>query len=152
MKIELHRRKLTAKATLGDLFVDGVFECHTLEDVVRLNDPTTPQNEGAKVWGATAIPAGVYKVIINLSQRFKRLMMRLLNVPDFTGILIHGGNTAEDTHGCILVGQELAGETIKAGTSTPAVKALQAKVQAALDRGEEVTIAITNDFLEAAHV
>ena len=151
MKIELHRQKLTAKVALGDLYVDGVYECHTLEDVVRLDDSSTPQDEGAKVFGETAIPAGTYRVIINLSPRFKRQMMRLLEVPNFTGILIHGGNTAEDSHGCILVGQELAGETIKAGTSTPAVRALQAKVQAALDRGETVTIAITNDFLEGAH-
>lgn len=151
MKLELHRRRRTGKVTLGDLAVDGAPECHTLEDVVRLDDSTTPQNEGAKVFGETAIPAGVYKVIINLSPRFKRQMMRVLDVPNFTGILIHGGNTHEDTHGCILVGQEVFGETIKAGTSTPAVRALQAKVQAALDRGETVTLAITNDFLEVAH-
>lgn len=151
MKLELHRRKRTPLTTLGDLHVDGVFECHALEDTVRIDDPTTPQNEGQKVFGKTAIPAGSYRVIINLSPRFRRQMMRVLDVPCFTGILIHGGNTAEDSHGCILVGQEVVGETIKGGTSTPAVKALQAKVQAALDRGEDVILTVTNDFLGAAH-
>ena len=58
-----------------------------------------------KIPGRTAIPAGVYEVIVNISPRFRRKLPRLLDVPGFDGILIHRGNTAEDTSGCILVGE-----------------------------------------------
>ena len=149
MKLTLKRTRGTPVVTLGSLYVDGVFECFTLEDTVRVDDPLTPVDEGKKVMGMTAIPAGTYKVIINESPRFKKNLMRLLDVPGFTGILIHGGNTAEDTHGCILVGNSILGGTIKAGTSTPALKALQAKVQKALDAGDQVTITIINSFAGA---
>jgi len=130
--------------------VNDVFQCYTLEDMVREDpNPATPQNE-AKVMKETAIPSGVYKVIINMSPKFKRMMMRLLDVPGFDGILIHGGNTVEDSAGCILVGNAIGQslvmnrmvDAIMAGTSTPALHSLQAKVQTALDAGEEVTLEI----------
>jgi len=139
MEIRIDRTP-KAKATLGKLFIDGAFECYTLEDPVR---DLGPKGEG-KIPGDTAIPAGRYRVVINQSPRFKKLMIRLLDVPFFTGILMHGGNTTEDTHGCVLVGDGTQGDTIKAGTSTPAIKRLFAKVDGALKRGEEVWITITN--------
>lgn len=142
MKITLNRNARGATYTTGILSIDGQFECYTLEDQVR---DLGPNGEG-KVMGDTAIPAGTYNVIINLSPRFKRKMIRLLDVPHFTGILIHGGNTVKDSAGCILVGQQLKGATIVGGTSTPAIRALQAKVQAALDKGEKVSIQIINDW------
>lgn len=146
MKITLNRNARGATYTTGILSIDGQFECYTLEDQVRDDpNPATPQNE-AKVMAETAIPTGTYNVIINLSPRFKRKMIRLLDVPGFTGILIHGGNTVKDSAGCILVGQQLKGATIVGGTSTPAIRALQAKVQAALDKGEKVSIQIINDW------
>ena len=82
--------------TIGRLFVDGVYECDTLEDVVR--------EGGVKVAGETAIPAGKYPVRITWSVRFKKNLPILDNVPNFTGVRIHTGNTAKDTEGCILVG------------------------------------------------
>ena len=124
--------------TPGSLFVNGEPECFTLEDPIRALGP----NGEGKVYGDTAIPAGAYRVTINMSARFKKPMMRLLDVPFFTGILIHGGNTTADTKGCILVGNAMDGDSIKAGTSTPALKALFAKVQSALDSGQDVTITI----------
>ena len=130
MELTLYRRPTVGNATPGDLYVDGVLECRTLEDVVR---PLGPHGEG-KVPGETAIPAGRYRVRMDVvSPRFGRILPRLEGVPGFTGILIHSGNTAEDTHGCILVGQRLTedGSRIVGGTSTPAFKALFAKLKAA---------------------
>ena len=141
MKIEVKRKCLKNNATTGDLFVNGQFECHTLEDVVR--------KPGVKIWGATAIPAGIYKIIVNLSQRFKKFMPRLLDVPGFDGILIHSGNTDVDTHGCILVGLKISDKnTITMGTSRAAYDSLFQKIENAIKLGEEVTIEITNEFPE----
>ena len=141
MRIEIKRKCLKNNATTGDLYVDGKFECHTLEDVVR--------EPGVKVWGATAIPAGIYKLIVNLSQRFKRFMPRLLDVDGFDGILIHSGNTDTDTHGCILVGYKITDKnTIAMGTSRAAYDSLFQKIENAIKLGEEVTVELTNEFPE----
>ncbi len=96
MKLELHREPSTANCTLGSLYVNEKFQCFTLEDVVR---PT-------KVYGMTAIPAGSYRIDVTYSNRFKRMLPLLLYVPNFSGVRIHLGNTAENTEGCILVGLE----------------------------------------------
>jgi hypothetical protein len=75
-------------------------ECFVLEDTVR--DP------GVKIPEETAIPAGRYRVIVDWSNRFRKYSFHILDVPNFSGIRIHSGNTAEDTEGCLLVGQERA--------------------------------------------
>lgn len=90
----LKRDVLTDDFTLGRIFVDGKHFCYTVEDAVRKE----------KVYGKTAIPAGKYKIELTLSPRFKRVLPLLLDVPNFTGIRIHAGNTAADSEGCILVG------------------------------------------------
>lgn len=137
MRLELHRIKLGDHATLGNLYVDGALFCHTLEDVVRDLGP-----DGAgKVYGETAIPAGTYEVILNLSQRFGRVMPRLVGVPFFTGILIHKGNTAANTHGCILVGDTVAGPD-RITHSTEAFERLFPLLQ----RAQSIDITITDDF------
>lgn len=94
MEIKVTRKEFTKNSTIGEMSIDGEFFCHTLEDEVR----------DIKVFGETAIPYGRYKVIINMSNRFKREMPLLIDVPLFEGIRIHNGNTDADTHGCILVG------------------------------------------------
>jgi hypothetical protein len=150
MDLTLSRTKLTSCATLGTLSIGDVPFCRSLEDVVR-KDPnaSTPANEG-KVWGATAIPAGSYNVVIAPSPKFQKQMMRLEDVPGFTGILIHAGNSPEDTHGCILLGYAFdAVGNIKGGTSRAAVVELFIRVQEALQKPEQVTITITDDFPEA---
>ena len=143
LKLVRHTRK--EHATFGDLSLDGHFECHTLEDVVRLDDPSTPQNEGMKIPHETAIPAGRYQVILNMSPKYKKVMPRLLNVPGFEGILIHKGNRSEDTWGCILVGDRIAGDDFLA-ESTAAFTRLFQKLSIAQELGKQIWITIENGF------
>src|SRR5436305_15172804 len=103
MEIILTREPSAGDCTLGSLFIDGQFECFTLEDIVR-EIPGVPVEQW-KVAGKTAIPIGTYQVTIDFSQRFQRPMLHILDVPGFGGVRIHSGNTAVDTEGCILVGQ-----------------------------------------------
>ena len=96
MKLELKRFEYGSTFTIGRFYIDGVYHCFSLEDVVR---------QGAKVDGQTAIPVGTYNVIIDVSTRFGKQLPHVLNVPNFTGVRIHTGNTSKDTEGCILLGQ-----------------------------------------------
>ena len=95
-----------------------------------------------KVKGETAIPAGTYQVIISHSNRFKRELPLLLNVPGFEGIRIHPGDTAEDTEGCILPGKRI-GENCVLDSRT-AFNELFATLEAALDDGETIHIEVRN--------
>lgn len=92
--LTLARRERIGNATIGDLSVNGRFECLTLEDLERPN----------KIPGETAIPKGTYQILLTMSPRFHRVLPLLVNVPGFDGIRIHPGNTDKDTEGCILVG------------------------------------------------
>lgn len=116
--------------TIGKMYLDDVYFCDTLEDKVR--DLT----KETKVPGKTAIPAGTYKVILNLSPRFGRVLPRLLDVPHFDGILIHRGNTDKDTAGCILVGENK--EVGKVINSTK----YELELIARLREADEITITI----------
>jgi hypothetical protein len=127
MKLLLKRLHKTDKSTIGELSIDGVFQCYTLEDIER----------PVKIAGKTAIATGTYEVIINMSNRFQKLMPLLLKVPNFEGIRIHTGNKAEDTEGCILVGKTRSLDFV--GNSRLVYKALFRKMQAAKDK---ITITI----------
>lgn len=96
MKLTLKRNFRGPDYTIGKLYIDGHYFCDTLEDTVRPN--------GKKIAGKTAIPAGDYKVIKSYSPRFKKILPEILDVPGFTGVRIHAGNTAKDTDGCLLLG------------------------------------------------
>jgi hypothetical protein len=80
----LRRNHGTEVYTGGILYRGTEIICYTLED----------QERPVKINGVTAIPTGRYKLIINKSVRFKKLMPLLLNVPFFTGIRFHAGRAA----------------------------------------------------------
>lgn len=132
MKLDLKRTECGKVCTIGELLVDGVHECWTLEDVVRA--------DGVKVFGETAIPAGTYTVDITYSPRFKRDLPLLIGVQNFIGIRIHPGNTASDTEGCILVGQGKGPNVIL--ESRAAFAMLMGKLCMAKKRGEAITIEV----------
>lgn len=129
----LKRYEATEAYTIGALFLDGRFACYTLED---------PCRTGRKIPGETAIPAGVYRVNMEPSQRFGRLMPRLVNVPHFTGILIHGGNRVADTRGCPLVGLERTTQGVR--TCAPAL-ALVVAALTRLDQQNDVAFLTLED-------
>jgi len=112
--------------TISKLYIDDVYFCDTIEDVVRslpFKCPNTSKGLECKckekVYSKTAIPGGTYKVILSYSNRFKKILPEVLNVPHFLGIRIHSGNTAEDSAGCIIVGKN----TVK-GKVTDSIKYL----------------------------
>lgn len=104
MKIMLTRALPQADCTIGVLTIQGK-QFYTMEDRVR-EDPLKPVSEW-KIPGKTAIPRGMYQVIITFSNRFKKELPILLKVPGFEGVRIHTGNTAENTEGCILLGKKM---------------------------------------------
>lgn len=141
MKLLLKRVALRETYTIGKLYVDNHLFCDTCEDKVR-----DIEREG-KVYGKTAIPYGTYKVTLGVqspkySQRAaydwcKGYLPRLLNVPHFDGILIHAGNTAEDSAGCILVGEnKVVGKVIN---SMATLKRLYGILKEA---GDDITLTI----------
>jgi len=136
MELTLKRTTLTNSSTIGELAIDGVYECKTLEDVVREVEGQ-PVSEW-KVPGQTAIPRGRYQVVLDWSNRFGRTMPHLLSVPGFDGVRIHWGNTDEDTEGCILVGRTQSENFI--GESRLAFEALFEKLEAAAVGSRYITI------------
>ena len=112
--------------TIGRLYVEDKYFCDTLEDTDRGLSQSLPLcvNRAKKMKGKTAIPTGKYRVTLDVqSPRFREVafykfcngfLPRLLNVPAFDGVLMHVGNTAADTDGCILVGEnKVKGQVIK---------------------------------------
>ena len=141
MKLRLRRIALKEEYTIGKLYIDGEYFCDVLEPPTRdLNKNGIFDNGETKVKNNTAIPFGTYNVIINRSPRFKRDLPRLLNVPDFDGVLIHRGNTKNDTSGCILVGEnKVKGKVVN---STPYEVELVKRCKAALSNNEQITIEV----------
>jgi hypothetical protein len=142
MKLILHRRFLGSDYTIGSLYIDGKYFCDTLEDTDRgLSQSMSPAEiRKIKIPHETAIPTGEYKVIVNLSPAKKRMLPRLLDVPEFSGILIHRGNTKSDSSGCILVGEnKVKGKVIN---STQYEKQLVEILTEAQKKSEEISIEI----------
>lgn len=142
---------------IGHLFVNGKYLCDTLEDVSRgLNSKMTLKEIlKRKIKGLTAIPVGVYGILMNVvspkyskKPLFKRLcggkMPRLLNVPGYDGVLIHTGNSAKDTDGCVLVGYN----KVKGGlvNSTEAFIKLYDILKKAYDNHEGIYLRVVENF------
>jgi hypothetical protein len=138
VKLRVERQIFDDESTISEALLDGVHECYILEDRVR-EVPDTPVEEW-KVPHLTAIPYGEYKLVINHSQRFNRDLPLLLNVPGFTGVRIHPGNTQADTEGCLLVGRTKGDQFV--GESRAAFGLLYPKLVAAIEAGDEVTVEI----------
>lgn len=150
MKLDVIRTQFGKDATNGLLFIDGVFECYTLEDEVR----------DIKVHSETAIPLGTYEIkfrniggfdtkyTARYGSTFHKGMLELQDVPNFKYILIHTGNTDSHTAGCLLLGetqQDLdKGKDGFVGGSGDAYKKMYPKVRDALLNGEKVTIKYSN--------
>lgn len=136
MELKLNRIFLGSSATIGELWVNDTHLCDTLEDRVR--------PEGEKVYGKTAIPEGTYEVKLTYSPRFKKILPEILNVPNFSGIRIHTGNSSKDTEGCILVGTWDSEKEDWIGDSRIAFNELMSLLQKAADNKEKITITINN--------
>lgn len=136
MKLELVRDDFTDLRTLGKLYVDGVYLGETCEDC----DRHLENGQEEKVYGQTAIPRGLYKVILSFSQRFKKPLPEVLDVPGFTGVRIHAGNTAADTHGCPLLGRVRTADGV--ANCAPVVQRLIDMLETAEEAGEAVTLEV----------
>ena len=132
--LELNRIAKQPLYTIGRLFVDRKYVCDTLEDGCRDLD------KEEKVMNETAIPEGTYEVIVNVSAKFRRKLPLLLDVPHFSGIRIHRGNTDKDTSGCILVGEnKQQGRVIN---STGYELKLTEMIEKAMLSGEKIVIQV----------
>lgn len=134
MELTLNRIFLGSSATIGELLINDKHLCDTLEDRVR--------PEGEKVYGKTAIPEGTYEVKLTHSPRFKKILPEILNVPNFSGIRIHTGNSSKDTEGCILVGTWDGEKEDWVGNSRIVFDELMTLLEEATNNKEKVTITV----------
>jgi len=148
VKLTVVRTQFGTDATNGLLFIDGIFECYTLED----------QYQAVKVMHETCIPEGTYDIKFRktggfhakYTERYKNAhhgMLHIQDVPNFTYILIHTGNTDEHTSGCLIVGETQQDLEVSKdgfiGSSAVAYKKMYAKVAGQLLQGKDVTIEYT---------
>lgn len=145
MKLKLQRFHSSDDFTIGKLFINDLFECYTVEDEKR----------DQKVMHETRIPAGAYEIKLRTfgghhekylkKFDFHKGMLWLQDVPKFKDILIHIGNTDDDSSGCIIVGK--TADLVKGyvGQSTVAYKEMYNKVMTSFERNERVFIEILDE-------
>ena len=140
MIIRIVREIFRTDRTISKLYIDGAYFCDVLEDVDRGLYFTQPieEIEKIKVYGATAIPRGVYELTVSYSDKFKQYLPLLLNVPGYKGIRIHSGNTPADTLGCLLPGKYNGTDVVN---SRSTFKSLFAKINAVIKK-EKVIVFI----------
>lgn len=134
MQLKLNRIFKTNTFTIGELYINEKYVTDTLEDRVR--------PEGEKVYGKTAIPEGKYEIELTHSSRFKKILPEILNVPNFSGIRIHTGNSSKDTEGCIIVGTWDGEKEDWVGNSRIAFDKLMTLLEEATNNKEKVTITV----------
>ena len=138
MELKIKRIARREDYTIGRMYIDGAYFCDTLEDADRGMKQDMPLSElkEIKVAGRTAIPTGKYCVYLTKSPRFGRVLPLVYDVPAFSGIRIHSGNTHGDTQGCILVGQnKIVGRVINSRQTMD-------KLMELLEGKEDITIEI----------
>lgn len=148
IQITVDRKYKKPAYTIGNLYIngerltDGKHYCNTLEDTDRgLKSSMTPaQIAKLKKYGQTAIPTGTYPVVLAWSNKFKKEMPHIERVPGYSGILIHPGNTAADTLGCILVGENT--QVGRVNNSRYWFDILYRKIKETIERGSKVSITI----------
>ena len=131
MELVVTRKTFDDSCSLGELVIDGEFECYTLE-------PKTRSVDEEKVFGKTAIPYGTYDVVVTYSNRMGRDLPLLVDVPNFEGVRIHPGNFPADTEGCLLVGDSQGQDAVL--SSRHAFEGVFGKIRNALEHGEKVSI------------
>lgn len=154
MELTLERRWKKDTYTIGNLYINGIFFCNTLEDKDRGLSQSMPVSKikEVKIAAVTAIPTGRYRILMDVVSPKYSLkpwyfsnchggkVPRLDNVPGYSGILIHVGNTDKDTNGCILVGKnDVKGMVTK---SKDTFLSLYRKMYEAYQRGESINITI----------
>ena len=142
MEILLKRDIHSEKSTTGKMYVDGVFECFTLEDLDRGLKSSMPLDDikKIKVYGQTAIPTGRYEVTTSYSGLFNKEMPLLKGIPGYDQVRIHPGNSDKDTLGCILVGEARTIDWVS--NSRAAFARFYPKLKAALEAGQKVFITV----------
>lgn len=152
MKLLLKRSFKGPDYTIGKLYINDVYECDTLEDQDRglTSQMSISEIELKKVYGKTAIPTGTYKIdMTTVSPKFKDrvwakpykgILPRLIDVKGYSGVLIHVGNKAEDTLGCILVGEnKVKGQVVNSTATFYELMTVLLKAQSA---GETIELTI----------
>ena len=154
MELELKRTTFSKYSTIGELYVDGKFFCYTLEDedLGLYQQMGEEQIKKIKVAGRTCIPYGRYEVVMNIkSNRFSQIkqyafcngyLPRLVDVPGWDGVLIHIGNWAKDTEGCILVGTWDGEKEDWVSDSKIAFNKLMSLLEEATNNKEKITITV----------
>lgn len=141
MNLHLIREPSSQAATIGRLEDDsGRWMAWTLEDVVR--ERAGVPVSAWKMPGSTAIPSGTYQLQLTYSPKFKTVLPILVDVPGYTGVRIHAGNSAEDTEGCILVGLDRGRNWI--GRSREALGIVLYQLQGAIAASELVYLTVEN--------
>lgn len=152
MRLKLNRKYKKSSYTIGQLFVDGVRLCDTIEDKDRGLKSSMSLSEiiGKKVYGTTAIPTGTYKVILSVSPKFKNkvwgkkyggLVPEITNVKGYSGVRIHPANYDKDVEGCIGPGDN----KVKGGVVNSTIRyyeLMDKHILPAWTRKEEIVIEI----------
>ena len=142
MEIHIERRWKKPAYTIGIMSIDGKRFCETLEDTDRglKKSMSTGEIAEIKVKGQTAIPSGRYQVLLTYSPKFRKDMPLIDGVPGYSGVRIHPGNTAADTEGCVLVGENKA--VGKVLNSRHWFGILYEKIKSEINQGKKVWITI----------